>query len=78
MDVLVPEPATRKRGTMRDRMRWRAPALGSDNGAATAEYAMAPLEDPGVVFGYGVIDADEIRARMAALRKALDTASYGA
>lgn len=45
---------------------------------ATAEYAMAPLDDPAVVFGYGVIDADEIRVRMAALRRALDTASYGA
>ena len=40
MDLLVPEPATRKRGTMRDRMRWRAPALASDRGAATAEYAI--------------------------------------
>lgn len=38
---------------------------------ATDEYAMAPLPEPGVVFGYGVIDADPIRARLAALRRAL-------
>lgn len=37
-----------------------------------ADYAMAPLAEPGVVFGYGVIDADEIRERMRALRRALE------
>jgi len=38
---------------------------------STAEYAMAPPPEPAVVFGYGVIDADEIRTRMALLRTAL-------
>lgn len=38
---------------------------------STAEYAMATPEVPAVTFGYGVIDAEEIRARLAALRRAL-------
>jgi GntR family transcriptional regulator/MocR family aminotransferase len=36
-----------------------------------AEYAMAPLETPGVVFGYGVIDPDDIHTYLGALRHAL-------
>jgi len=38
-----------------------------------AEYAMAPPAVPAVTFGYGVIDAEEIRLRMTALRRALST-----
>ena len=37
----------------------------------TSEYAMGTLPEPAVVFGYGVIDADEIRARMGRLHAAL-------
>src|SRR5690606_39956195 len=40
--------------------------------SSLADYAMAPLAEPGVVFGYGVIDAGEIRERMRALRRALE------
>ncbi|MGO4552064.1 PLP-dependent aminotransferase family protein [Lysobacter sp. 2RAF19] len=47
-------------------MREHAPGAQS-----IAEYAMAPLAAPAVVFGYGVIDADEITARLAALKAAL-------
>jgi len=42
-----------------------------------AEYAMGPLETPAITFGYGVIDADEITARIAALRAALRAAVPG-
>lgn len=35
------------------------------------EYAVTPLARPGVVFGYGVIDTQAIRAHMRALRKDL-------
>lgn len=38
---------------------------------AWGEYAFAPMPRPGVVFGYGAIDADEIVARLRALRRAL-------
>lgn len=38
---------------------------------STADYAMAPPRQPAVVFGYGVIDAGEIRTRLAALRTSL-------
>jgi GntR family transcriptional regulator/MocR family aminotransferase len=47
-------------------MRMHAPGAEAWTG-----YAFAPLPRPGVVFGYGVIDAGEIRARMKALRRAL-------
>jgi GntR family transcriptional regulator/MocR family aminotransferase len=47
-------------------MREHAPGAQS-----IAEYAMAPLAAPAVVFGYGVIDADEITARLAALKAGL-------
>ena len=48
------------------RMRCHAPGA-----QAWTEYAFAPMPRPGVVFGYGVIDADEIAVRMQALRSAL-------
>jgi len=38
---------------------------------SSAEYAMAPPREPAIAFGYSVIDPDEIRVRMAALRAAL-------
>ncbi|UHQ18531.1 PLP-dependent aminotransferase family protein [Lysobacter sp. KIS68-7] len=38
---------------------------------SAAEYAMGPLREPVIAFGYSVIDVEEIRARMAALRAAL-------
>lgn len=44
---------------------------------STAEYAMAPPQQPAVVFGYGVIEANEITRRLAALRASL-TAGSGA
>ena len=50
-------------------MREHAPGAQS-----IAEYAMAPLAAPAVVFGYGVIDAAEITTRLAALRRALEKA----
>ena len=37
---------------------------------ATSEYAMGPVA-PAVAFGYGVIDADEIRSALEALRHQL-------
>ncbi|HVI27002.1 MAG TPA: PLP-dependent aminotransferase family protein [Xanthomonadaceae bacterium] len=46
----------------------RAHAPGAQ---ACGEYALGPLAEPAVVFGYGVIEADDIRARLAALRAAL-------
>ena len=46
----------------------RAHAPGAQ---ACAEYALAPLAEPAVVFGYGAIEADDIRGRLAALRAAL-------
>ena len=36
-----------------------------------AEYSIAPPKVPAVTFGYGVIDADEIRDALASLRRAL-------
>lgn len=76
---LVPIPSE---AGMHTAARWRDPAMAARGMAlvrehtpgaqATQEYAMTPLDDPAVVFGYGVIDADEIRTRMAALRRALD------
>jgi GntR family transcriptional regulator/MocR family aminotransferase len=49
------------------RMRRHAPGA-----QGWTEYAFAPMPRPGVVFGYGVIDAEEIAARMQAFRRALD------
>ena len=45
--------------------------LHTPGAQAWAKYAFAPLPQPGVVFGYGVIDVEEIVARMEALRRAL-------
>jgi GntR family transcriptional regulator/MocR family aminotransferase len=44
---------------------------------AVAEYAVAPLPAPAVVFGYGVIDAEEITTRLVALRRALARQASG-
>ena len=38
---------------------------------STNEYAMAPLKQPAIAFGYGVIATDEITARLTSLRAAL-------
>jgi GntR family transcriptional regulator/MocR family aminotransferase len=38
-----------------------------------AEYAALPVQAPALVFGYGVIDAEEIAPALRRLRRALDT-----
>jgi GntR family transcriptional regulator/MocR family aminotransferase len=38
---------------------------------STNEYAMGPLKQPAIAFGYGVIDAAEIRTRFGALGRAM-------
>lgn len=64
--------AARLRNPLRAQAFLRQMRVHAPGAQAWDEYAFAPLPQPGVVFGYGVIDAEEIRARMLTLAKSLE------